>query len=154
MLRAAKAQSVEIIRKISKNTLSEHFAPWDFFENIFFRVLISYNDGICKKIRGTTKVPNSKGSPLALSWRADHLRGGGALKKICLPEIAVFSVLGPLQNPLSASLFGKTENFSFFANKILQKYRIAILKLQKDTPGSGENSRYLQCMSEVFRKHF
>ena len=78
----------------------------------------------------------------------------GASEKICLPEIAVFSVLGPLQNPLSASLFGKTENFSFFANKILQRYRMTILNLQKDTPGSGEHSRYLQSMSEVFRKHF
>ena len=78
----------------------------------------------------------------------------GPLKKICLPEIAVFSVLGPLQNPLSASLFGKTENFSFFAYKILQRYRMTILNLQKDTPGSGEHSRYLQSMSEVLRKHF
>ena len=78
----------------------------------------------------------------------------GASEKICLPEIAVFSVLGPLQNHLSASLFGKTDNFSFFANKIFQRYRMTILKLQKDTPGSGEHSRYLQSMSEVLRKHF
>ena len=31
---------------------------------------------------------------------------------------------------------------------------MTILNLQKDTPGSGEHSRYLQSMSEVFRKHF
>ena len=63
-VQAAKAQSVEITRKITKISLFRHFSPGDFFENIFFHVLISSNDGICKKIECTTKVPLFKGSPL------------------------------------------------------------------------------------------
>ena len=49
------------------------------------------------------------------------------------------AVLGPLQKPLSASLFVKTQNFSFFVDKILQKCRMTILKLQKDSSDSGEH---------------
>ena len=64
------------------------------------------------------------------------------------------AVLGPLQKPLSASLFVKTENFSFFVDKILQKSRMTILKLQKDSLESGEHSKCLQSMSEVSRKDF
>ena len=78
----------------------------------------------------------------------------GASEKIYPPETAVFSVLGPLQNPLSASLFGKTENFSFFANKILQRYHMTILKLQKYSFESGKHSKCLQSMFEVSRKDF
>ena len=78
----------------------------------------------------------------------------GASEKICLPEIAVFSVLGPLQNPLSASLFVKTRNFSFLVDRILQKCRMSILKLHKYSFESEEHSKCLQSMSEVSRKDF
>ena len=64
------------------------------------------------------------------------------------------AVLGPLQKPLLASLFVKTQNFSFFVDKILQKCRMTILKLQKDSSESGEHSQCLQSMSEVSRKDF
>ena len=64
------------------------------------------------------------------------------------------AVLGPLQKPLLASLFVKTENFSFSVDKILQKCYMTILKLQKDSPESGEHSKCLQSMSEVSRKDF
>ena len=64
------------------------------------------------------------------------------------------AVLGPLQKPLSASLFVKTQNFSFFVDKILQKCRMTILKLQKDSFESGEHFKYLQNMSEVSGKYF
>ena len=64
------------------------------------------------------------------------------------------AVLGPLQKPLSASLFVKTQNFSFLADKILQKCRMTILKLQKYSPRSGEHPRYLQNISGVPRKIF
>ena len=64
------------------------------------------------------------------------------------------AVLGPLQKPLLVSLFVKTENFSFSVDKILQKCRMAIRKLQKDSLESGEHSKCLQSMSEVSRKDF
>ena len=64
------------------------------------------------------------------------------------------AVLGPLQKPLSASLFVKTRNFSFLVDKILQKCRMTILKLQKYSFESGEHSKCLQSMSEVSRKDF
>ena len=64
------------------------------------------------------------------------------------------AVLGPLQKPLLASLFVKTENFSFSVDKILQKCRMTILKLQKDSPESEEDSKRLQSMSNVSRKDF
>ena len=62
--------------------------------------------------------------------------------------------LGPLQKPLLASLFVKTQNFSFFVDKILQECRMTILKLQKDSSDSGEHSKCLQNMSEVSRRDF
>ena len=64
------------------------------------------------------------------------------------------AVLGPLQKPLSESLFVKTENFSFFVDKIFRKCRMTILKLQKDSSESGEHSKCLQSMSQVSRKDF
>ena len=51
------------------------------------------------------------------------------------------AVLGPLQKPLSASLFAKTQNFSFLVDKILQKCRMTILKLQKYTVLYNKQSR-------------
>ena len=62
--------------------------------------------------------------------------------------------LGGLQTPSSASLFVKNENFSFFVDKIFSKCRMTILKLQKDSPQSGEHSKYIETMSEVSRKNF
>ena len=44
--------------------------------------------------------------------------------------------------------------FSFFVDKILQNCRRAILKLQKDSPESGEHFKYQQSMPEVSRKKF
>ena len=64
------------------------------------------------------------------------------------------AVLGPLQKPLLASLFVKTENFSFSVDKIIQKCRMTILKLQKDSPDSEKDSKCPQSMSEVSRKDF
>ena len=64
------------------------------------------------------------------------------------------AILGPLQKPLLASLFQKTENFSFSVDIILQKCRMIILKLQKDSLESGEHSKYLQSISKVFRNEF
>ena len=64
------------------------------------------------------------------------------------------AVLGPLQKPLSASLFAKTENFSFFVDRMLQNYHMTLLMLQKDSPESGEHFKYLQSMYEVIRKKY
>ena len=64
------------------------------------------------------------------------------------------AVLRPLQKPLSESLFVKTQNFSFFVDKILQKCRMTILKLQKDSSESEEHSKCLQRMSKVSRNDF
>ena len=44
--------------------------------------------------------------------------------------------------------------FSFFIVEILQGRRMTILKLGKDSPESGEHSRYPESMSGVPRKDF
>ena len=62
------------------------------------------------------------------------------------------SVLGPLQKPLSASLFVKTENLSFLVDRILQNYHMTILMLQKDSPESGEHFKCIKSIYEVSRK--
>ena len=62
------------------------------------------------------------------------------------------AVLGPLQKLLSASLFAKTENFSFFVDRMLQNYHMTILMLQEDSPESGEHFEFLQSIYEVSRK--
>ena len=56
--------------------------------------------------------------------------------------------------PKSVDHFVKTENFWFFIDKILQKCCMTILKLQKDSPRSGEHPRCLQSISGVSRKNF
>ena len=62
------------------------------------------------------------------------------------------AVLGPLQKPLSASLFVKTENFSFFVDRMLQNYHMTILMLQNDSSESGEHCKCLQSIYEMSKK--
>ena len=64
------------------------------------------------------------------------------------------AVLGPLTEPISASLFVKSENFSFSADEILQKCRMTISMLPNDSFESGEHSTCLQSMCEVCKKYF
>ena len=66
-------------------------------------------------------------------------------------KIAVFK---PFMKAFLASLFEKTEIFSFFVDGILQNCCITILMVQKDSRESGEHSKYLQSISEVSRKDF
>ena len=60
----------------------------------------------------------------------------------------------PFTNAFTTSLFGKTGIFSFFIDKILQRSRMTILKLGKDSPESGEHSRYPESMSGLPSKDF
>ena len=70
-------------------------------------------------------------------------------------EKRLFWVLyNPLQKVKSVSLFVKTEKFLFFVDRNLQKCRMTILKLLKDSPRSGEYPRCLQNISGVSRKKF
>ena len=76
------------------------------------------------------------------------------LKKITSENRPFLGFFEPFTNVFTASLFGKTEYFSFFIDKILQKSRITILKLGKDSPESGEHSRYPESMSGHLAKIF
>ena len=64
------------------------------------------------------------------------------------------TVLAPLQEVKLVYLFVKIEKFSFSVDKILRECHMTILKLQKDSPKSGEHSRHLQSIFGVSRKHF
>ena len=76
------------------------------------------------------------------------------LKKITSENRPFFGFFEPFTNAFTASLFGKTEYFSFFIDKILQKSRMTILNSGKDGPESEENSRYPESMSGVPTKDF
>ena len=76
------------------------------------------------------------------------------LKKITSENRPFFAFFKPFTNDFTTSLFAKTENFSFFIDKILQGRRMNILKLGKDSPESGEHPRYPESMSGVPRKDF
>ena len=76
------------------------------------------------------------------------------LKKICSENRLFLALFEPFTNDLTTSLFRKTENFSFFIDKNLQRRRMNILMLGKHSPESEEHPRYPESMSEVPRKDF
>ena len=76
------------------------------------------------------------------------------LKKITSENQPFLGFFEPLTNECRASLFGKTEYFSFFIDKILLKRRMTILKLGIDSPEPGEHFTYPESMSGVPRKDF
>ena len=99
-----------------------------------------------------------KGVPTVLSRFAMSIFSGGThvvnkrwLKLENRPFLGFFELF---TNAFTASLFGKTEYFSFFIDKILLKRPMTILKLGVDSPESGEHPRYPESMSGVPRKDF
>ena len=71
------------------------------------------------------------------------------MKKITSEKRPFLGFFEPFTNDFTTSLFGKTEYFSSFIDKIFQERRMTILKLGKDSPDSGEHPRYPESMSGV-----